>query len=97
MGTMSIYDVLRRPIISEKGTTQLAQGKYTFEVDARANKQQIREAVEKVFKVDVTGVNVSTVPGKRRRVGRRHAMTPEWKKAVVTLKEGQRIDVFEGV
>ncbi len=97
MGSLTIYDVLRRPIISEKGTMQLAQRKYTFEVDERANKQQIREAVEKVFKVDVTDVNVTKVPGKRRRVGRRYAMTPEWKKAIVTLKEGQRIDVFEGV
>lgn len=97
MAEISIFDILRRPIISEKGTMQLAMHKYTFEVDARANKHQIREAVEKVFKVDVIDVNVLVVPGKRRRVGRHHAMTPEWKKAVVTLKEGQRIDVFEGV
>ena len=76
---------------------QIEQNKYVFEVDTRANKQQIREAVEQVFKVNVTDVNVSIVPGKRRRVGRRYGMTPEWKKAVVTLKEGQRIDVFEGV
>lgn len=97
MAVMTVFDVLRRPIISEKGTTQLAQGKYTFEVDVRANKTQVREAVEQIFKVNVTAVNVSSVPGKRRRVGRHYGMTPEWKKAVVTLKEGQRIDVFEGV
>ena len=97
MAEISVFDVLRRPIISEKGTMQLAQNKYTFEVDVRANKEQVREAVEKVFKVDVTDVNVSIVPGKRRRVGRHHAMTAEWKKAIVSVKEGQRIDVFEGV
>jgi large subunit ribosomal protein L23 len=97
MAELSIYDILRRPVISEKGTMQLAMNKYTFEVDSRANKQQIAAAVEKVFKVDVIDVNVLVVPGKRRRVGRHHAMTPEWKKAVVTLKAGQRIDVFEGV
>lgn len=97
MAGLNIYDVLRRPIISEKGTMQLAQNKYTFEVDRRANKAQIRDAVEKIFKVNVTSVNVSIMPHKTRRVGRRYGQTPEWKKAVVTLKEGQRIDVFEGV
>ena len=97
MPELSVFDVLRRPIITEKGTTQLAQSKYTFEVDKRANKHQIRDAVHAVFKVDVVDVNVSSVPGKRRRVGKHYGMTPEWKKAVVTLKEGQRIDVFEGV
>ncbi len=97
MAELSAFDVLRRPIISEKGTMQLSITKYTFEVDMRANKQQVAAAVEQVFKVDVTDVNVLTVPGKRRRVGRHHAMTPKWKKAIVTLKEGQRIDVFEGV
>ncbi|MHB1133422.1 MAG: 50S ribosomal protein L23 [Chloroflexota bacterium] len=94
---MSVFDILRRPIITEKGTAQLAQSKYTFEVDQRANKHQIRDAVRAVFKVDVVTVNVASVPGKRRRVGKHYGMTPEWKKAVVTLKEGQRIDVFEGV
>lgn len=97
MAVLSTYDILRRPIITEKGTMQLAQAKYTFEVDKRANKRQIADAVAAAFKVDVVAVNVSTVPGKRRRVGRHYGMMPEWKKAVVTLKEGQRIDVFEGV
>lgn len=97
MAAIDVHDILRRPIITEKGTAQLAQNKYTFEVDKRANKMQIREAVTEVFKVDVIDVNISLVPGKRRRVGRHYGMTPQWKKAVVTLKEGQRIDVFEGV
>jgi len=94
---LGFYDILRRPIITEKGTMQLEQSKYTFEVDKRANKHQIADAVEAVFKVGVVAVNVSTVPGKRRRFGKHYGMMPEWKKAVVTLKEGQRIDVFEGV
>jgi large subunit ribosomal protein L23 len=97
MAGLDTYDVLRRPIITEKGTAQLALGKYTFEVDTRSNKKQIRDAVEKIFKVNVVDVNVSIMPSKTRRVGRRHGQTPEWKKAVVTLREGQRIDVFEGV
>lgn len=97
MAGLGTYDILRRPIITEKGTLQLEQSKYTFEVDKRANKHQIADAVEAAFKVDVVTVNVSTVPGKRRRVGKRYGILPEWKKAVVTIKEGQRIDVFEGV
>ncbi|MCL4465635.1 MAG: 50S ribosomal protein L23 [Chloroflexi bacterium] len=97
MAGLGVYDILRRPIITEKGTAQLAQSKYTFEVDVRANKHQIADAVETVFKVNVTDVNVSTARGKKRRVGRHYGTTPDWKKAVVTLKEGQRIDVFEGV
>ena len=74
-----------------------AQSKYTFEVSLDANKPLIKEAVEKAFKVKVTSVNVICVPGKMRRAGRRRGMTPEWKKAVVTLEPGQKIELFEGV
>ena len=94
---MHVYEVLRRPIITEKNSMLTAQGKYTFEVSRDANKPQIKKAVEKAFKVNVTSVNVICVPGKMRRAGRRRGMTPEWKKAVVTLQAGQKIELFEGV
>jgi large subunit ribosomal protein L23 len=74
-----------------------AQGKYAFEIAREANKQQIRQAVEKAFKVNVLAVNVMTVPGKTRRVGRRQVLTQSWKKAIVTLKPGDKIELFEGV
>jgi len=74
-----------------------AQGKYVFEIDAGANKHQVKEAVEKAFKVKVTAVNVMTVPGKMKRVGRRIVLTPSHKKAIVTLKAGDKIELFEGI
>jgi large subunit ribosomal protein L23 len=91
---MELYEVLRRPLITEKNTMLGAQNKYSFEVAMAANKPMIRKAVETIFKVDVTDVNVSHVHGKLRRVGRSTGMTRDWKKAVVTIKEGQRIEVF---
>ena len=94
---MHLYQVLRRPLITEKNTVLQAQGKYAFEVAEEANKQQIRQAVEKAFKVKVTTVNVMTVPGKRRRIGRREVMTSSRKKTVVTLRSGDKIELFEGV
>jgi large subunit ribosomal protein L23 len=94
---MHSYDVLRRPIITEKNTLLVGLNKYTFEVAPDANKAQIREAVEKGFKVKVVKVNVIHVPGKMRRAGRRRGMTSPWKKAVVTLEPGNRIELFEGV
>ena len=94
---MHLYEVLSRPLITEKNTDLQAQGKYAFEVAARANKQQIKQAVEKAFDVKVAAVNVLTVPGKRRRVGRRVVLTPSWKKAIVTLQTGDKIGFFEGV
>ena len=94
---MHLYEVLRRPLITEKGTTLQAEGKYCFEVASGANKPQIKQAVEKAFKVKVTAVNVMTVHSKTRRVGRQQVLTHPWKKAVVTLKEGDKIELFEGV
>ncbi len=94
---MHLYEVLRRPLITEKNTMLQAQGKYVFEIDAGANKHQVKEAVEKAFKVKVTAVNVMTVPGKMKRVGRRIVLTPSHKKAIVTLKAGDKIELFEGI
>lgn len=71
--------------------------KYAFEVDRKANKQQIKEAVERCFDVKVAKVNIMTVPGKTRRMGRRQVTSPSWKKAIVTLKSGYKIGFFEGI
>ena len=93
---MHLYEVLRRPLITEKSTVLQAEGKYAFEVAREATKPQIKQAVEKAFKVEVTAVNVVTVPGKRRRLGRRLLPAHPWKKAIVTLKSGDSIEFFEG-
>ena len=93
---MNLYDVLRRPLITEKSTAIQVDNKYSFEVAKEASKAQIKQAVEKAFKVEVTGVNVVTIPGKSRRLGRRVLPARPWKKAIVTLKQGDRIEFFEG-
>lgn len=92
---MHRFEVLRRPLITEKYTALQAQGKYAFEVAAKATKAQVKEAVEAAFKVKVTGLNLMTVAGKRRRLGRRILAAKPWKKAVVTLKPGDKIELFE--
>ena len=94
---MHLYEVLRRPLITEKSTELQIQGKYAFEIADEANKPMIKQAIENAFKVKVTGVNVITMPGKTRRVGRRQIQTRSWKKAIVTLQAGDKIEFFEGV
>jgi large subunit ribosomal protein L23 len=92
------YDVLRRPVITEKNTYIMEAGKVTFEVARAATKDQIARAVEIAFpNVKVTAVNTMTMPAKDRRRGRIVGRLPAWKKAVVTLREGDRIELFEGV
>ncbi len=94
---MDLRDVIVRPIVTEKSTMAAEAGKYVFEVADRANKTQIREAVESIFEVNVTQVNVSRVRGKWRRFGRSRGKRPDWKKATVTLESGQTIEIFAGV
>jgi len=96
---MHIYEVLRRPITTEKSVKQSdTLNQYTFEVDRRSNKHLVKEAVEAAFDVKVTDVRMMTVQAKRKRYGRRMVISkPEWKKAVVTLAKGNRIQFFEGV
>ena len=94
---MHLYEVLRRPLITEKNTVLQAQGKYVFEVAGEATKHQVKQAVEKAFKVEVTAVNVMTVPGKTRRLGKREVLTQSWKKAIVSLKPGDKIELFENL
>jgi len=96
---MNVYQVLKRPILTEKTDYQRDGNQYVFEVDRRANKLQIREAVEMIFDVKVEAVNTMIMKPKRRRLGRRTVTTrPAWKRAVVTLAAGERIqDFFEGI
>jgi len=94
---VQLFDVIRRPLVTEKNTVLQAQGKYAFEVASAANKVMVKDAVEKAFKVTVITVNMMTVRGKEKRVGRRLVAGSPWKKAVVTLKAGDKITIFEGV
>ncbi|UCC87612.1 MAG: 50S ribosomal protein L23 [Anaerolineales bacterium] len=95
---MSPYQVVRRPVITEKSNIATAYNQYTFEVARQANKTQIREAVEHIFKVDVVEVRVINMGPKYGRWGRRRVKrSPAWKKAIVTIAPDQRIELFEGV
>lgn len=97
---MHYREVIRRPVVTEK-STELAESdfQYTFEVDPRANKIQIKEAVELIWpRVDVLDVRVMVMPAKRAKRGRKVIIRkPAWKKAIVTLATGQRLEMFEGV
>ena len=95
---MNVYEVLKRPIITEKSMRQQEElNQYTFEIDPRANKRQVKEAVEKLFGVKVTKVRIINLPGKTRRWGRKVSRTSPRRKAVVTLAPGDKISFFEGV
>ena len=94
---MNLYEILRRPLVTEKSTRLSESGKYVFEVDKRASKDQVKAAVEKAFKVGVVSVNMVRMPGEVKRMGRRAVAHPSWKKAIVTLREGDKIQFFEGV
>lgn len=94
---MHLYEVLRRPVITEKSTVLAGQNKYAFEVAEGSNKKMIKDAVEKAFKVSVLGVNVISMKPNTKRVGRRQVQTAPWKKAIVTLQPGDKIEFFEGV
>lgn len=95
---MDARAILIKPIITEKSTDLISmQNKYSFVVDLRANKTQIKQAVEEIFKVKVNKVNTVRMQGKLRRQGRNVGRTSDYKKAVVTLADGYSIDVFEGL
>ncbi|MBP1765409.1 MAG: Ribosomal protein [Firmicutes bacterium] len=91
------HDILIRPLITEKATDFMQEDKYTFVVPLKANKVEIRQAVEHVFKVKVLAVNTIRVMGKTKRMGRTEGKRPDYKKAIVKLAPGQRIEFFEGV
>ena len=92
---MTIHDVLRRPLVTEKGVTKKdTERTLCFEVAPNANKVQVKQAVEKLFKVKVAEVRTSVVEGKLRRRGRFTGYRPDWKKAYVKLKEGEKVPDF---
>lgn len=95
---MQLEQIIKRPLIlTEKGNSlRETQNKYLFEVDRRANKIQIKNAVEALFNVKVAGVHTMIVRGHMRRMGRGYAKTRNWKKAIVSVKEGDTIEFFEG-
>lgn len=91
-------DIIIKPVITEKSMDNLQEGKYTFKVDKNANKLEIAKAVEELFDVKVAKVNTVNCNGKSRRVGRFEGKKPDWKKAIVTLKEDSKsIEFFEGM
>jgi large subunit ribosomal protein L23 len=94
--SMISRDILVKPLISEKSVEMMEHSKYCFKVDKRANKIQIAEAVEEIFKVKVMSVNTANYVGKNRRMGVYQGKRADWKKAIVTLKEGDSIPFFEG-
>ena len=99
--TLLASEIVLRPVISEKSMDETQRGKYTFRVHGDANKLQVKEAIEELFKVEVIDVNVSTTKSKEKSRNRGRARikgwTTSWKKAVVTLAAGQKIEFFEGV
>ncbi len=90
---MEARDILKRPVITEKSSAAMAEDKYTFDVDVRANKTQVKKAVEEIFEVKVANVNIINYRPKKKRMGRYQGYTNKRRKAIVTLKEGQ-IDLF---
>jgi large subunit ribosomal protein L23 len=99
--TLQSAEIILRPVISEKSIDETQRGKYTFRVHRDANKHQIKEAIEDLFKVDVVTINVSTTQAKEKSRNRGRVRiegwTSKWKRAVVTLAAGQKIEFFEGV
>jgi large subunit ribosomal protein L23 len=95
---MDMYRVIEKPLVTEKGSCMLASGNWVvFRVHTEANKIQIREAVQKIFDVKVLHVNTQVVQGKRKRFGKSMGESKTWKKAMVQLQEGEKIEIFEGV
>lgn len=91
------YEILVKPLVSEKSMMMMGENKYSFSVTKDANKIEIKQAVEKMFDVTVTGVTTRTIPGKIKKQGRYEGKRPDVKKAIVTLKAGDSIKVFEGL
>ena len=95
---MTQYDIIRRPLITEKSNIQKeSDNQLTFEVDRNANRIEIRRAIERIFNVKVASVRTIQVKGKTKRRGRTVGKRRDWKKAIVTLRPGERIEFFEGV
>jgi large subunit ribosomal protein L23 len=93
----TLADLVRRPLITEKATLLLENNQYTFEVSPKATKPEIKAAIEELFDVTVVGVSTANPPRKKRRVGRNEGFRPTYKRAVVTLAEGDTIPLFPDV
>ena len=93
---MNAHDIIIRPVVSEKSYDLMEQNRYTFEVDKTAKKEQIAAAITEVFGVTVLKVNTMNVSGKPRRLRYNKGLSRSWKKAIVTLKDGDTIDLFAG-
>ncbi len=94
----TIYQVLKGPMLTEKGTLlKETENKVVFKVATTANKIEIKKAVEEIFKVKVDSVSTMNYKGKTKRLGRYEGRRPNWKKAIVTLKKGEKLDFIEGV
>lgn len=95
---MAAINVIKRPILSEKSTASAeAFNRIAFEVTIGATKTEIKEAIERFFKVKVAKINTTVVPGKTYRTKKGESKSPSWKKAMVTLKQGEKIEFFKGV
>ena len=94
---MNELSILKRPLVTEKTTLLQESGRYVFEVDKRATKLQVKEAIEKAFSVKVKKVNTISMPGKEKRFGMSLVPKKPWKNAVIILQPGQSIEIFEGV
>ena len=93
---MDIYQVIKKPLMTEKGTLlKEKESRYIFAVDLKANKIEIKTAIEKLFNVKVESVNTAIMSGKTRRLGLRQGVKPDWKKAYITLKKGSKIQELE--
>ncbi|MEK7279176.1 MAG: 50S ribosomal protein L23 [Nitrospirota bacterium] len=94
----SPYDILIKPLLTEKMTAlKESQNRISFVVDKRANKIEVKKAVEEAFKVKVAAVNVMNLLGKKKRLGKFAGKRPDWKKAIITLKKGEKLELFEGM
>jgi len=94
----NIYDVIRKPMVTEKGTRLKEEmNKIILKVDPEANKLEIKAAVESVFKVKVKEVTTMNFKGKKKRLGQRQGVRSDWKKAVVTLAEGEKVEYIDGI
>ena len=94
---MEARDIILKPLITEKSVAKMSEGKYAFKVRLDANKTQIKQAIEEIFGVTVTRVNTMRMRGKLRRQGKYIGRRSDWKKAIVQLKEGDSVQIFEGL
>jgi large subunit ribosomal protein L23 len=95
---MNPYSIIRSPLLTEKcHDLKEKHNQVAFQIDRQANKTQVKDAVEKIFKVKVQSVNIMNIRGKKKRLGRNVGKRPDWKKAIVTLKPGEKLEIIEGI